>query len=123
MEVTPGIGADRKVINLTLAPQIVELANWMEFYTPTATLRQPIFSVRAVTTNVDINDGETLVLGGLVKGEETELGTLIPFLSRIPLLGSLFRMKNTTSVKRELLIFVTARILEPTGQPLIRDQD
>ena len=121
LEVIPGIGADKKLINLTLAPQVIELADWLEFETPVSTLRQPIFSVRYVTTNVDINDGETLVLGGLVRGEDTVADVRIPFLGRIPIIGSLFRSKAKASQERELLIFVTAIILEPTGQPLIRD--
>jgi|GEM_PF-1165304 len=121
LEVTPGIGADKKLINLTLAPQVIELVDWLEYPAVTTTLRQPIFSVRYVTTNVDINDGETLVLGGLVRGEDVEAKQQIPFLGRIPVLGALFRTKTRGSQERELLIFVTARILEPTGQPLIRD--
>ncbi len=121
LEVTPGIGADRKLINLTLAPQVVELVDWIEYTVVTTTLSQPIFLVRYVTTNVDINDGETLVLGGLIKGEERESTQQIPFLGRIPILGALFRKTSTATIQRELLIFVTARIIEPTGQPLIRD--
>ncbi len=122
LKVTPGIGADRKTINLTLTPEVVDLVDWLVYETSTRyTIKMPIFSVRYLSTNVDINDGETLVLGGLIKSEERESTESIPFLGRIPILGSLFRRKSTTSEKRELLIFVTARILEPSGQPLIRD--
>ena len=122
LKVTPGIGADRKTINLTLTPEVVDLVDWMIYETSTRySVEMPIFSLRYLSTNVDINDGETLVLGGLIKGDERESVESIPFFGRIPILGSFFRRKSATSEKRELLIFVTARILEPSGQPLIRD--
>ena len=121
LEVTPSIGADRKVINLTLAPRVVQLVGAYEYPLATVTLSLPIFSVRTVRTNVDVNDGETLVLGGLIRGDQVKTTKRIPFFGRIPILGYLFRKEYEESRERELLIFVTARIIEPTGQPLIRD--
>ncbi len=120
LEVTPGIGADRKIINLSLIPQVIEHIGWIEYGTERFSIKQPVFEVRYVTTNVDVSDGGTIVLGGLIKGTEVKSAKQVPFLGRIPILGSLFRSTSTTSTKRELLIFVTARILEPTGEPLVR---
>jgi type II secretory pathway component GspD/PulD (secretin) len=82
-------------------------------------MRQPIFGVRYITTNVDINDGDTLVLGGLVRGDEREKKVYVPFFGRLPVLGNFFRRRHSSKVKRELLIFITATIIEPTGQRLV----
>jgi tetratricopeptide (TPR) repeat protein len=122
LTVTPGIGADRKTINLTLIPEVTELAGWIEYGAASAagfTIRQPIFGVRYITTNVDINDGDTLILGGLTRGDERKTNVYVPLFGRIPVLGNLFRRKHSSVEKRELLIFITATILEPTGQRLV----
>jgi type II secretory pathway component GspD/PulD (secretin) len=122
LTVTPGIGADRKTINLTLIPEITELAGWIEYGSSTAagfTIRQPIFDVRYVTTNVDVNDGDTLVLCGLVRGDERNKKVYVPFFGRIPIVGNFFWRKHISSDKRELLIFITATVIEPTGQRLV----
>jgi len=62
-------------------------------------------------TRVMVNDGETAVIGGLIRSNETETNRGVPILMDIPLLGNLFRSTSTTKAKRELLIFVTPKIL------------
>ncbi len=122
LTVTPGIGADRRTINLTLIPEVTELAGWIEYGSSSVagfTIIQPIFDVRYITTNVDVNDGDTLVLGGLVRSNEMEKEVCVPFFGRIPVVGNLFRRKNISTDKRELLIFITATIVEPSGQRLV----
>jgi general secretion pathway protein D len=61
-------------------------------------------------------DGQTIVMGGLINELITRFDDKIPFLGDIPLLGRLFRSKGESSKKRNLLIFVTARIVDPAGQ-------
>jgi type II secretory pathway component GspD/PulD (secretin) len=58
-----------------------------------------------------VNHGETAVIGGLIRSNESTTKRGIPVLMDIPLLGNLFRSNSTTKQKRELLIFVTPKIL------------
>ena len=57
-----------------------------------------------------MNDAETMVIGGIMKSQETSSRDGVPGLSRIPLLGWLFRRDSMTDELRELLIFITPRI-------------
>ena len=61
--------------------------------------------------NVRIKDNQTLVIGGLVKEDETKNVSKIPFLGDIPLVGNIFRSTSTKKVKNELLIMLTPKIL------------
>jgi len=131
LEVTPSVGADRKTINLTLIPEVSELASWMDYGIPATTgaggviitnkvpVLQPFFSTRNVTTSVIINDGETVVLGGLIRDVTTRFNDKIPLLGDIPGIGRAFRNEGEVSTKRNLLIFVTAHLLTPNGDKLI----
>lgn len=71
----------------------------------------PSIDTRRVQTQVLIDDGETVVLGGIYEQTSTDSKTKIPFLGDIPLLGRFFRSEGTSTRKRELLIFVTPRVL------------
>jgi type IV pilus assembly protein PilQ len=71
----------------------------------------PSIDTRDVQTSVLVNDGETVVLGGIYETENRDNVAKVPVLGDIPGLGFLFRTKNTTSNRAELLIFVTPRIL------------
>ncbi len=121
LRVRPSVGSGKKLINLTLQPQVVELAEWMEYGTRFV-VRQPVFFLRRIRTSIVINDGETVVIGGLaeMKEEMTEYG--VPILSKIPVIRSLFMTREKTQSKRNLIVFVTARILGPTGEPLVESQ-
>lgn len=68
-----------------------------------------------VATNVLVNDGETVVLGGIFQNETGNTVTKVPLLGDIPLVGSLFRNKYKLDKKQELLIFVTPRLVNDTN--------
>ncbi len=121
LRVVPGIGADRKRINLILMPEVTDFIGYEEYGVTPTVVRSPIFSTRYLHTSVDINDGETIVLGGLITGSSSKSSSTVPVLGDIPVLGSLFKRRSMSDSKRELLIFVTARIIEPTGIPLLMD--
>lgn len=73
---------------------------------------------RGTRSIVRLKNGETLFIGGLIKKESSETITKIPLLGDIPLLGRLFRYKNvpsTDNTNRELLVFLTPRILGEEG--------
>ena len=72
----------------------------------------PSIDTRAVETQVLVEDGQTVVLGGIYETERRETITKVPFLGDIPAIGALFRSKQMQNDKSELLIFVTPRILE-----------
>jgi type IV pilus assembly protein PilQ len=71
----------------------------------------PSIDTRQVKTQVLVEDGETVVLGGIYETSRTEAESKVPLLGDIPVLGALFRSKRNTNDKVELLIFVTPRIL------------
>ena len=72
----------------------------------------PSIDTRAVETQVLVEDGQTVVLGGIYETERRETISKVPFLGDIPAVGVLFRSKQMQNDKSELLIFVTPRILE-----------
>lgn len=69
-------------------------------------------STREISTDATVDNGGTLVLGGVSKVEVSETVDKVPFLGDLPLLGALFRTKGTTSSDTELLVFITPRILD-----------
>ncbi len=78
----------------------------------TTTTSYPIIDVREAQTQVFMKDGETVVIGGLMKDVKRKETIGIPFLSKIPLLGIFFQRETTGTTKVDLLIFITAHILK-----------
>lgn len=71
----------------------------------------PSIDTREITTQVLVNDGQTVVLGGILETERRDTETKVPYLGDIPGLGRLFKNTSKTNDKDELLIFVTPKIL------------
>ena len=71
----------------------------------------PSIDTREITTSVIVNDGQTVVLGGILETERRETEKKVPWLGDIPVFGHLFKTNNKTNNKDELLIFVTPKIL------------
>jgi len=87
----------------------------------------PITSSRSAQTEVQIKDGQTVVIGGMVKDETATTEKKIPFLGDIPFLGALFKRKEVGSTenpteKTDLLIFVTAHIIKDDDLPLVASE-
>lgn len=119
LNVTPTIGPDGYTIDLTLVPEVSSLAEWHQYGTQNGlNAAQPFFMNRTVTSKMVVWDGETVVLGGMIKETLTDFEDKIPFLGDIPLLGVLFRSKGTSSARQNLMIFVTARIVDSSGRPV-----
>lgn len=74
----------------------------------------PSIDKREIITQVLIDDGETVVLGGILETERSESESKVPFLGNVPVLGYLFKSSTVTSKKRELLVFVTPKVLRET---------
>jgi type IV pilus secretin PilQ/predicted competence protein len=101
---TPHVNSDLTV-TLDLHPEISELSSQ-------ATVQGGvIISLQESDTRVVVRDGETAVIGGLIQEVETHISNGLPVLKDVPLLGGLFRFENKTNKKRELIIFVTPRIV------------
>lgn len=124
LNVTPTVGPDGYTIELVMAPEVAELVDWIdygsEFEGASFRIPQPVFASRNVTTSIVVWDGQTVVMGGLITEQLITINDKIPFLGDIPLLGRLFRNEGESSSKRNLLIFVTARVVDPAGKPIRR---
>ena len=107
LKVTPQITPDDRVIlDLTVSKDSVGQI------LPSATGGSvPSIDTRTITTQVLVNDGQTVVLGGILETERRDTVNKVPFLGDVPGLGWLFRSKGKTDNKDELLIFVTPKIL------------
>jgi type IV pilus assembly protein PilQ len=77
-----------------------------------AILGNPPINTSEVDSNVVVNDGDTLVIGGVIKTTESKGGDAVPWIAKIPLLGWLFKYENVEKGKKELLIFVTPKIIK-----------
>lgn len=75
----------------------------------------PVIAVRTATTELEVKDGELISIGGLLRTEETDTERRVPVMSSIPGLGQFFRASRKTSVKSQLVIFLTIKIL-PGGK-------
>ena len=93
---------------------------WSSYGDLTYNIPQPIFASRNVTTSMVIWDGQTVVMGGLIREDLKKVKDKIPVLGDIPVLGRLFRSEGEYSSKKNLLIFVSARLVDPSGKPIHR---
>jgi general secretion pathway protein D len=144
LEVEPVVGPDGTTIDLNLVPQVVEFEGFINYGSPISTvnpallgflgvpgglsgisssivltdnvINQPIFSSRKVTTSVSVFDGQTVVLGGLMREDVQKTEDRTPIIGDIPVVGRLFRTNAEQHIKRNLVIFVTARLVTPGGQ-------
>ena len=83
-----------------------------------APMEQPFFKTRSIETDITIANGATVVMGGLITEERKSMEDKIPFLGDIPWIGRFFRSRSEWSSKRNLLIFVTARLVDPMGRQI-----
>jgi len=121
LKVIPSVGADKKTINLSLIPEVSEGTAGAFTYTGDVSL--PKFTSRNLSTTVVVNSGDTVVLGGLIKESRTKTVTKVPVLGDLPLLGAFFKKDSDSIQRKNLLIFVTAKILSPSGEELIVTSD
>jgi len=107
LKVTPQITPDDRVIlDLTVSKD-----NVGELVSSATGGSVPSIDTREIITQVLVNDGQTVVLGGIMETERRDTVNKVPYLGDIPGLGVLFRSKSKTDNKDELLIFVTPKIL------------
>ncbi|MEI6972333.1 MAG: hypothetical protein WCL44_12560 [bacterium] len=122
LKVLPQI-CDGKYINLIIHPSVRELVgtasgkvgNSGESSTSVALTEYPVLSTREAETQVLMETGRTIVIGGLIKDRKTKSTYKVPLLGSIPILGALFRRDTEDNQKIDLLIFLTATIQTPGG--------
>lgn len=108
LDVTPSITQDRKVVLKVKAKNDApDYATRIQ-----QNLDQAPINKSEVSSTIIINDGDTIVVGGICKEAESKEEAGIPWLRDIPLLGWLFKQDNTAKDRRELLIFITPTIVK-----------
>ncbi len=78
----------------------------------------PVYGERSIDAKIKVYDGETIVLGGMIDSNTVAYDDKWPILGDLPLIGRLFRMKNDTAQKSNMLVFVTTRLINDDGVPL-----
>jgi len=116
LRVTPQIDQETGDITMFIYPSVSEASsNKVTFSAGSAGETYSFVNpeTRSTKTTVRIKDGETVVLGGLIRHQTSNVITKLPVLGDIPLIGGLFRHKNTNpSMERELLVFITPHIIK-----------
>ncbi len=134
LDVNPKVDGDQ--IALSLNPKVSELLGWQNYQIAPANsaysyyqfginqqfnhsaivARLPIFKRREIKTEVTIADGATMGMGGLINEKVEKYVDRVPVLGSLPIVGRLFRNEGERAIKRNLMIFVTAKKVEPTGR-------
>jgi pilus assembly protein CpaC len=108
----------RGTIRLQVAPEVSSL-DYVNGVTISG-FTVPGISVRNVNTEVELAEGQSFAIGGLLDNRDTENFSKIPFLGDIPILGKFFQSKTTTKSNTELMVIVTPQLVRPipAGQPV-----
>ncbi|MFA9196879.1 MAG: hypothetical protein ACEQSM_04620 [Aliarcobacter sp.] len=136
MGVKPDVTGDNSRVLLELEPSFVDFEGFINYGTQinsaytltyyqtavtilTNNIQQPVFIRRDVTLPaVEVTDGYTLLLGGLLREDIQKIDEKVPIIGDIPIFGRAFQGKTEQAIKKNTLIFVTPRILRVDGQPL-----
>ena len=111
-------------INLKVAPEVSEIGKSIIFKTTgSAETVLPIFTTRRVSTTVQLAEGQSLVIGGLVRNNNTETVKAFPFLGELPIIGALFRSTEFTSDRTELVIIVSPSLVKATNKAITLPTD
>ena len=119
LNVTPHINPEGVVI-MDIAPEISSLSG--QTIQVSEDFQGVVIAKRSAETRVAIRDGQTIVIGGLMQDKLTETINKVPFFGDIPLLGELFKRREKTKNKTELLIFLTPHVAQ-TPQRLEKMSD
>jgi len=124
--VTPEVSPDYHTIKLSLNPEVLVHVGWTNYGVPYQVggvngifpVKMPEISRRDINANVKVYDGDTLVLGGMLTENAKGSDDSYPGTANVPLAGWLGRMQTSDKNKTNLMIFVTARIVNPDGLPI-----
>lgn len=102
---TPVVLDDGK-IHMKLAPEVSDLTSF-------TTAGDPIFTNRKLDTVVELRDGQSFAVGGLLSSKTTKLQNQVPWLGQVPVIGSLFRNSSNQKEETELVVIVTPHVVRP----------
>lgn len=132
LKVTPEVDLPRRTVTMRMNPTVQALVGWTEYtyaltgtgvpVGATETIMRAIIAIRTLDTKITLYDGETIVLGGIIKDNSEQVDDKIPILGDIPLLGRFFQSQSSKSAKTNLLIFLTCRLVKPDGTPFFADE-
>ena len=138
LDVIPYVASDGYTVHLTVIPKITEFLGYEDApfqnqviagvgNTVSQALQQPLalpsIRVRYITSSVHVWDGQTLVLGGLIAENVVKVKDKVPMLGDLPFLGRLFRSERSNTEKKNLMIFVSPRIIDPAGNPVHTEEN
>ena len=138
LDVIPYVASDGYTIHMTVIPKITEFLGYEDApfqnqviagvgNTVSGALQQPLalpsIRVRYITSTVHVWDGQTLVLGGLIAENVVKVKDKVPMLGDLPFIGRLFRSERSHTEKKNLMIFVSPRIIDPAGNPVHTQDD
>jgi len=133
LDVVPVVLSDGYTMNLTLIPDDTEFVGYQDppnipAVTGNLNVVQlpivlPAFTVKQVVTTVNIWDNQTIVIGGLISSVTASTKDKVPVIGDLPLVGNLFQSSSKTVAKKNLMIFVTATIVDPAGNRVHSDDE
>jgi general secretion pathway protein D len=122
LRVTPFITADG-LVEMMVSPQISSIDPNLSIPI-SAGVSAPVIDVRAADTVAVTADGQTIIIGGLMESDKSQTDTKIPLLGDIPILGNLFKHRQRSDTKTELLIFLTPHIVQnPTELAILSNHE
>lgn len=113
LRVTPHIIGDNKVM-LNLHPEVSEISGYIG-----PNDERPVTSTKEVNTSVSVTNGDTILMGGMIKEQVTTNDNRVPLLGNVPLLGRLFSYKSKVFSRTELLIFLTPHIINKENKVIV----
>ncbi|MBN1781621.1 hypothetical protein JW948_10880 [bacterium] len=107
LNVTPHVGHNKEIV-MYVNPVIEEISEWVEY----GLQRAPMTTKRAVNSIVSIKNGETIVIGGLIKNQQIKIIKKVWLLGNLPLIGRFFQHSSLEDKQTDMMIFITPTIVE-----------
>lgn len=120
--VTPNISSDG-YITMKLEPEVSTLIDLVPFTAGGSTVLIPYVGRKKASSKLVIKSGDTLVVGGLIDEDKVTVVTKVPLLGDIPVLGRLFRHTDIDNIKKDIIFFITATIIDEETKGLIMDSE
>ncbi len=118
LKVTPQISLATGEVTMAIEPKVKETKGSAISLTGGQSLRD--VEERSVKSTIRVRDGNTVVIGGLIRQKTPTVVTKVAFLGDLPFIGMLFRHKDTTgSCDREIIVFLTPKIVRSVGEPVL----
>jgi general secretion pathway protein D len=134
LDVEPQISEDGKTIDLLVTPDLTEFLGFVNYGSPIYQvsgtskdeltpniITQPIFTSKKIVTGVKVYDGQTVVLGGLMSDQSIMIDDKIPIVGDLPFVGKFFQSKVKQKRAKNLLFFVTVKVVDPSGNRINPD--